>query len=109
MDHDAFRRWIDHYEQVWRSPGTSQLAKLFAEDAVYLHSPYAEPIQPLSAIEQDWDEQRKGADEVFSMEVEILAVAGDNPEGPRRRATVGSVRRTGAPRVPRHLAGLVRL
>ncbi|MBA2310756.1 MAG: nuclear transport factor 2 family protein [Pseudonocardiales bacterium] len=82
VDHDGFRRWIEGYERAWRSPGTALLAELFAQDAVYLHSPYAEPVQPLTAIERDWEEQREGADEDFSMEVEILAVVDDHPGGP---------------------------
>lgn len=82
VDHDEFRQWIARYEQAWRSPGTRLLAELFTEDAVYLHSPYAEPVQPRAAIERDWKEQRAGPDEVFSVEAEVLAVTDDHPDGP---------------------------
>ena len=46
VDHEQFRRWIDGYERAWRSPGTARLAELFTPDAVYLHTPYAEPVGP---------------------------------------------------------------
>lgn len=82
MDHEDFRRWIVGYERAWRSAGTDLLAELFTEDAVYLHSPYAEPVQPRTAIERDWQQQRAGPSEVFSMEAEVLAVADDHPDGP---------------------------
>lgn len=82
MDRDQFRRWIAGYERAWRSPGTRLLADLFTEDAVYLHSPYAQAVRPRTAIERDWEEQRAGPDEIFSMQAEVLAVADDHPDGP---------------------------
>lgn len=82
VDAVEFRQWIARYEKAWRSPGTERLVELFAQDAVYLHSPYAEPLQDLAAIERDWEEQREGHTEVFSMEAEVLAVADDHPDGP---------------------------
>jgi hypothetical protein len=81
VDHEQLRRWIAGYERAWRSAGTAQLAELFAPDAVYLHTPYAEPLRSLAAIERDWEEQREGPDEVFTMASEVLAVA-DHPDGP---------------------------
>ncbi|MDQ3579813.1 MAG: nuclear transport factor 2 family protein [Actinomycetota bacterium] len=82
MDHEEFRRWIANYERAWRSPGTDSLAELFSEDAVYLHSPYAEPVHPRSAIERDWEEQRDGPEEVFSMDAEILALTNEHSDEP---------------------------
>lgn len=74
MDHPAFGRWIVAYEHAWRTAGTAQLAELFTGDAVYLHSPYASPLVGLPAIAQDWEREREGPDEVFTMDAEILAV-----------------------------------
>ena len=76
LDHDAVRRWVDRYEDVWRSPGTDRVGELFTEDATYLASPWAEPVRGLAAIEVFWDAQRDGPDEEFTMESEVVAVDG---------------------------------
>lgn len=77
VDRDRFGAWIDGYERAWRTAGTGGLAALFTEDATYLHSPYAEPVVGLPAIEADWEATREGPDEVFTMAAEIVAVDGD--------------------------------
>jgi len=67
---------VQDYETAWRAPGTEGLARLFAEGASYLHSPYAEPVVGLAAIRQMWDEERDGPDEVFTLATATLAVDG---------------------------------
>jgi hypothetical protein len=47
-------RWLAGYQAAWRSPGTDGLAEIFTEDAVYLHSPYEEPVAGLDAIMRMW-------------------------------------------------------
>ncbi|HEY0448312.1 nuclear transport factor 2 family protein [Actinophytocola sp.] len=76
-DRAAFAAWIDGYERSWRSAGTDHLRALFTEDARYRHSPYEEPIVGLAAIAADWEQERDGPDEVFTMTAEIVAVEGD--------------------------------
>lgn len=82
MTEDDFRDWLERYERAWRSPGTAALADLFAADATYRHSPYAPPLTSLAEIARDWEEQRDGADEPFSMTAEVLAVNAAHPGGP---------------------------
>ncbi len=53
------------------------LAGLFAVDATYLHSPYAEPVVGLVRIGEMWEADRQGPDEVFTMSTEIVALDGD--------------------------------
>ncbi|MBA2553661.1 MAG: hypothetical protein H0V10_08205 [Geodermatophilaceae bacterium] len=77
MDRDGFQRWLNGYERAWRSPGTASLDELFAVEATYRHSPYAEPLHGLPAIEADWEAERDGPDEVFTMLATVLAVDGD--------------------------------
>lgn len=77
MDRDEVRRWVDRYEQVWRTPGTGDVAELFTGDATYLTSPWAEPVSGLSSIETFWDAERDGPDEEFTMTSEVVAVDGD--------------------------------
>ncbi len=82
MDEDGFRNWVERYERAWRTPGTAELGELFADDATYRHSPYAEPLTSLTEIARDWEEQRDGPDEAFTMSTEVLAVNPTHPDGP---------------------------
>lgn len=77
MDRTEVNRWVEAYEQAWRTPGTEPVAALFTDDASYLQSPYAEPLVGLAAIARMWDEERDGPDEVFTMTSEPVAVDGD--------------------------------
>jgi hypothetical protein len=77
IDRTAFAAWIEGYERCWRSEGTQRLRELFTEEARYRHSPYADPIIGLDAIALDWEQEREGPDEVFTMGAEIIAVEGD--------------------------------
>jgi ketosteroid isomerase-like protein len=75
-DRVAVTRWLTGYEAAWRAPGTDRLADLFTADATYLQSPYEQPVAGLIAIQQMWEEQREGPDEVFTLATEIVAVDG---------------------------------
>jgi ketosteroid isomerase-like protein len=77
VDRASVRRWVDAYQSAWRSAGTESLTAMFAADARYLHSPYAEPVVGLLRIQTMWDEDRDGPGEVFTMKTEIVAVEGD--------------------------------
>lgn len=77
MDRAALDAWIDRYERAWRSPGTGQLAKLFAPDASYRTAPFEEPYRGLAAISEMWEAEREGPDEPFEMDSETVAVEGD--------------------------------
>ena len=77
MDDAGLLVWIDAYERAWRSPGTDQLSQLFRPDAVYLTTPYADPIVGLDAITVMWEAEREGPDEIFTMSREAVAVSGD--------------------------------
>lgn len=76
MDSTGFLGWMDAYESAWRSPGTDGLRLLFSSDAVYLTSPYAEPVVGLDGIAVMWEAERDGPDEVFAMSREAVAVSG---------------------------------
>lgn len=77
MDHKQLLAWIDGYERAWRAAGTDGLAELFAGDATYRHSPYADPVVGLEAIAAMWEAERDGPDEVFTMTREVVAAEGD--------------------------------
>jgi ketosteroid isomerase-like protein len=69
--------WVAAYERAWRTAGTEPLRELFAEDATYRMSPYAEPARGLAAIAALWERERQGPDENFEMSHEVVAVEGD--------------------------------
>ena len=77
VDHDAVRRWVGRYEEVWRTPGTDALRELFTEDAEYFTGPWADPVRGLADIATFWDAERDGPDEPFTMTSEVVAVDGD--------------------------------
>jgi ketosteroid isomerase-like protein len=76
-DRIAVQRWVAGYELAWRTAGTDDLSALFSADATYLQSPYAKPVLGIDAISKMWDDERDGADELFTLFTEIVAVDGD--------------------------------
>lgn len=74
---EAVDAWVALYVRAWRAEGTAALATLFAEDAVYRMSPYAEPARGLEAIAGLWERERSGPGEEFEIGHEIVAVEGD--------------------------------
>jgi hypothetical protein len=77
MDRGALERWISAYEQAWRTPGTAALGELFAPEATYSTQPFAEPLRGLDALGPFWENERRGPDEAFTLESEVVAVEGD--------------------------------
>jgi ketosteroid isomerase-like protein len=75
-DRAVVRRWLAGYEAAWRAPGTDGLGGLFTTAAIYLQSPYEQPVTGLAAIQRMWEEERAGSDEVFTLATEIIAVDG---------------------------------
>jgi ketosteroid isomerase-like protein len=73
----AVAEWVEAYEALWRTPGTDDLADLFAPDVVYLPSPWAPPLHGLGALAAFWEAERDGPDEAFTMTSRVLAVEGD--------------------------------
>jgi ketosteroid isomerase-like protein len=78
MERSDVRRWVDGYERAWRSAGTDRLGELFTDDATYLVSPWARPVEGLSAVRELWEAERDGPDDVFTMTSEVVAVEGDD-------------------------------
>lgn len=76
IDRAVLRRWLAGYEAAWRAPGTESLAALFTGDAVYLQSPYEQPVAGLAAIGRMWEQAREGPDEVFTLSTDVIAVDG---------------------------------
>jgi hypothetical protein len=71
------RQWVTDYERAWRTDGTGPLSGLFSEDASYSTAPFKEPHRGLEAIASMWEAERRGPDESFSMNSEVVAVEAD--------------------------------
>jgi hypothetical protein len=74
MEREDLARWIGEYERAWRTPGTAILEQLFTSDATYVASPFEPAIRGRAAIAAFWEAERQGADEIFSMAWEPVAV-----------------------------------
>jgi hypothetical protein len=77
IDASQAQAWVEAYERAWRTPGTDGLDALFTVDATYRLSPFDEPTRGLDAISAQWEADRDGPDEEFTMDHEIVAV--DDP------------------------------
>jgi SnoaL-like domain len=77
VDRVQLADWIAAYERAWRTPGTESLSDLFAPGASYRTAPFENPHRGLDEIAALWEAEREGADEVFTMDSEIVAVEGD--------------------------------
>ena len=69
--------WVAAYEKAWRAAGTESLSELFTPDARYRAAPFDQPHRGLDDIARFWEAEREGADEVFTMDSEMVAVEGD--------------------------------
>jgi hypothetical protein len=74
VDREHARAWIARYERAWRTPGTGALKELFADDATYQLAPFESPIVGLAAIAEMWEAERRGSDERFAMDSEVVSV-----------------------------------
>lgn len=77
MTRDELEGWLDSYERLWRTEGTEGLAEIFTPDAFYSNGPYEDPFEDLGEITEMWEDERRSADEAFTVEREILAIEGD--------------------------------
>ena len=77
MNREAVQRWLERYEQVWRTPGTERLQELFTPGASYLPSPWGRSLDGLDEIARFWESERDSADEEFTMSSDVVAVDDD--------------------------------
>jgi hypothetical protein len=77
MTHDDVRRWVARYEGAWRTAGTEALPGLFTDEVSYHPSPWADPVEGLSALGEFWESERDGPAETFEMTSEVVALDGD--------------------------------
>jgi hypothetical protein len=50
----VLKEWVEAYERAWRSNDPAEIGALFADDALYYTTPYAEPWRGRDAIVAGW-------------------------------------------------------
>lgn len=54
MDRAIVTKWLELYQEAWRTDDPEAIGRLFTEDASYYTGPFAEPWQGVQQIVEDW-------------------------------------------------------
>jgi ketosteroid isomerase-like protein len=76
VDHKQVAAWLNAYSDAWRTYDPHAIGALFSEDAVYIASPFEEPVRGRAGIVSSWLEQPDQAD-TYESHYEPLVVEGD--------------------------------
>jgi len=74
MDHQDVRSWLARYFAAWISNEPTDVAALFADDALYQVGPFAEPWLGRDEIVRQWT---SGSADLRHHAYEVLGVNGD--------------------------------
>jgi ketosteroid isomerase-like protein len=76
MDAGQVEDWLERYGRAWeaRDPGAAEA--LFAEDATYRETPFAEPLRGAAAVREYWADVTDPQEDV-RFGYELLAVTGE--------------------------------
>jgi ketosteroid isomerase-like protein len=69
-----FNEWLVAYRAAWRSGDAEAVTALFADDAQYYETPFAEPMRGRDAIAQYWTAGPAGAQRDVEVSFQPLAV-----------------------------------
>lgn len=75
MTRSDFDGWLTRYFGAWLTNDESEVAALFAEEAVYEYGPFREPARGRGEIVRNWAADPEGQREV-RLSHEVLAVEG---------------------------------
>jgi hypothetical protein len=75
LTREQLTEWLDAYFDAWRSNQGSEVAKLFAKEAVYSYGPFREPARGRDQIVANW--VADGAPRSAESHYEILSVGDD--------------------------------
>jgi len=54
LTHDHVNQWLEAYVAAWKSYDPAAIGALFSDDAVYVYTPFDEPLRGRAAIVQSW-------------------------------------------------------
>lgn len=57
VDTASVNAWLERYVSAWKSYDKQAIGDLFSEDAVYLYTPFDQPLRGRGAIIASWLEQ----------------------------------------------------
>jgi hypothetical protein len=78
MEGQRFSEWFDRYRDAWRSHDPTEIAALFATEAVYRADPFDPGVVGQEAIVAEWMEVfEEDPDEAFEITHEVVSVTGD--------------------------------
>lgn len=92
MDEEILKGWLDAYGRAWQTGDPDAAVLLFAEDASYQETPFAEPARGSQAIHAYWSLVRENHQDV-EFSYSILSV---EPPAVHWRATYVN-RKSGVP------------
>lgn len=69
--------WLDAYSDAWRTYDPAAIGNLFSTDAIYLYSPWSEPLRGRDAIVASWLEHPDAPPGSYAGSYEPIAVTGD--------------------------------
>ena len=78
MNPESLRAWLESYRLAWEARDPEAVGSLFAEEATYQETPFAQPMQGRGAIQQYWSDVVAAAQEQIRFGYEVLAVAEDS-------------------------------
>lgn len=58
LTRSTVKAWLDAYVQAWKTYDAQEIGNLFSADAVYVYSPFSEPVRGREAIVASWLEGR---------------------------------------------------
>lgn len=76
MNRDDFKAWLDAYGRAWSNRDPQAVADLFTEDAVYLETPYQDPIRGRAGVVRYWEHLPRTQEDI-RFRHEVLSFAGD--------------------------------
>ena len=72
MDASTYRRWVERYIGAWNSNDPDEIGALFAENGLYLTTPYSPPWSGREEIVRNWlDRKDEPGDTRFDFDVLI--------------------------------------
>jgi ketosteroid isomerase-like protein len=78
MDRETVDAWLERYVHAWESSDEEAVGALFADDVVYVHDPFRDPIRGRGPVVAFWlSPERRDAPGTFTARYRTIAVEGD--------------------------------
>ncbi|HEX7081354.1 MAG TPA: nuclear transport factor 2 family protein [Gammaproteobacteria bacterium] len=75
MNDDDLERWLARYGEAWETRDADAAARLFARDALYFETPFADPFRGPEGVRSYWSSVTKDQREI-RFESKVVGVLG---------------------------------